>query len=117
MHPMIPERLEELRHEYTDQLVVVESGRPECARFEGKTGRVVTLNANGRALVQFEGEDRARYDIELDFLKVLDTPAPAETEQNPIVSESPPSQPPVPVQEEKEAELSELERARLNRST
>jgi hypothetical protein len=78
---MHPERLEKLRTEYTDQLVVVDAARPELARFQGMTGRVKTVNFNGRALVEFDGNNnRGRYDIELDYLKVVEPaePEPAE---------------------------------------
>ncbi|MEA1949936.1 MAG: hypothetical protein U9N87_01010, partial [Planctomycetota bacterium] len=43
--------------------------------FKGQTGRVITVNCNGRALVTFdESKDRGRYDIEIDYLKVVDKP-------------------------------------------
>ncbi len=74
---MLPERVERLRHEYTDQYVVVEGRLPPLARFKGKVGRVHTVNVNGRALVEFE-DDRSRYDLELDYLKVVDKPKPKE---------------------------------------
>ncbi|MBC7336004.1 MAG: hypothetical protein H5U01_07000, partial [Clostridia bacterium] len=48
------DRIENLRLEYTDQYVTVNSPRPELARFKGKVGRVITINWNGRALVQFD---------------------------------------------------------------
>jgi hypothetical protein len=35
--------------------------RPELSRFEGKVGRIVTVNQNGRAVVDFA--DGAWYDI------------------------------------------------------
>ncbi|MBN1908937.1 MAG: hypothetical protein JW818_04290 [Pirellulales bacterium] len=113
---MIPERLEELRHEYAGEQVVVDASQPEWARFAGKIGRVMTLNANGRALVQFEGDDRAWYDIELDFLKVLDAPTPSTSAEPPDVA-TPVDQPTPVIEsvEKKEAGLSELERARLER--
>lgn len=69
------ERLRNLRFEYEDQFVVVEGNRPELLRFKGKVGRVKTINCNGRALVQFDsGADRGWYDIDLDFLRVVDPP-------------------------------------------
>ncbi|MGQ9504811.1 MAG: hypothetical protein ACUVQG_07350 [Thermogutta sp.] len=69
------ERLRNLRFEYEDQFVVVEGNRPELLRFKGKVGRVKTVNCNGRALVQFDsGADRGWYDIDLDFLRVVDPP-------------------------------------------
>ncbi|MBN2295767.1 MAG: hypothetical protein JXM70_25270 [Pirellulales bacterium] len=73
---MVFSRVERLREGYSDKLVTVESDLVELARFKGQTGRVVTVNCNGRALVTFEsGNDRGRYDIEIDYLKVLDKPA------------------------------------------
>jgi len=78
------ERIELLKEEYTDQYVVVDAGRPEFARFKGLVGQVRTINMNGRALVEFEGRnDRGRYDIELDYLKVVDKPAPKPPPEKP----------------------------------
>ncbi len=74
---MLPERVEKLRLEYTDQYVAVEGSLPQMARFKGKVGQVRTINMNGRALVEFAG-DRGRYDLELDYLKVVDKPKPKE---------------------------------------
>lgn len=71
------ERAEKLKQEYTDQYVVVDVERPELARFKGKVGRVKTVNMSGRALVQFDLEvDISWYDVEVDFLKVVDEPPP-----------------------------------------
>lgn len=70
------DRIENLRLEYTDQYVTVNSPRPELARFKGKVGRVITINWNGRALVQFDSAvDRGWYDIDLDDLRVVDPPS------------------------------------------
>jgi len=83
---MLGERIEKLKQEYTGQCVVVDSRRPELARFAGMAGRVKTVNFNGCALVQFEGAGPSWCDIELDYLKVVDRPklepaeAPAEME-------------------------------------
>lgn len=69
------EEIEELRREYTDKYVEADSGRPELQRFSGRVGRVVTVNMNGRALVEFAGSnDIGWYDIALDFLKVVPKP-------------------------------------------
>ena len=71
------ERIEILKEEYTDQYVVVDAARPEFARFKGMVGQVKTINMSGHALVEFEGRnDRGRYDIDLDFLKVVEKPEP-----------------------------------------
>lgn len=72
---MLPERVEQLRLEYTDQYVMVEGDSPQLARYRGRIGQVRTINLNGRALVEFES-DRGRYDLELDYLKVVDQPKP-----------------------------------------
>lgn len=72
---MLPERVEKLRIEYSDQYVSVDGDQPSLVRFKGKVGQVRTINVNGRALVEFEG-DRGRYDLELDYLKVVDKPKP-----------------------------------------
>lgn len=69
------DRIQRLRLEYTDQYVVVDGRRPELARFKGKIGRVITINWNGRALVQFDsGSDRGWYDLDLDDLRVVEPP-------------------------------------------
>jgi hypothetical protein len=69
---MLRERLEKLRQEYAGRAVTIDSRRPELVRFADLKGRVVTISHNGRALVEFEGPDRGWYDIELDYLKVVD---------------------------------------------
>lgn len=74
------QRIANLRLEYTDRYVVVEGDRPELARFHGRVGRVQTINCNGRAVVQFEGVDRSWYDLDLDYLKIVEAPkAPGES--------------------------------------
>jgi hypothetical protein len=52
---------EELKRTWTDRLVMAKADRPELKRFEGKVGRVVTVNWAGKALVDFA--DGAWYDI------------------------------------------------------
>ena len=110
---MLPERVEKLRIEYTDQYVVVEGDQPSLARFKGKVGQVRTINVNGRALVEFD-DNRGRYDVELDYLKVVDKPKP---KAPPAAKEKAPLAKPTPakVNEEEAApkeKLSELELAR-----
>ncbi len=74
---MVFEHIEKLQREYTDKLVVVDASRPELARFRDATGVVRTINMNGRALVEFDQyANIAWYDIELDFLRVVDQPQP-----------------------------------------
>ena len=62
-------RFDELKAEWTDQYVEVTGGRPELARFDGLVGRVVTVNFNSKALVDFA--DGAWYDISPSCLKKL----------------------------------------------
>ncbi len=72
---MLPEEVDRLKREYTDKSVVVDESRPELARFRHMTGRIKTVAMNGRALVQFEGDNnRGWYDIGLEFLKVVEKP-------------------------------------------
>ena len=72
---MLPEEIDRLREQYTDRYVVAEASQPELARFAGRVGQVKTVNMSGRALVQFEGADRAWYDIDLSHLKPAEKPA------------------------------------------
>jgi hypothetical protein len=50
-----------LRSEWIDQYVMVKPERPELQRFGGIVGRVVTVNFNGKALIDFQ--DGGWYDI------------------------------------------------------
>lgn len=50
-----------LRGEWIDQYVTVHPDRPELKRFAGIVGRVVTVNYNGKAVVDFQ--DGGWYDI------------------------------------------------------
>ena len=52
---------EQLKKEWTDQYVLVKPERPELKRFEGVVGRVVTVNWNRKALIDFQ--DGGWYDI------------------------------------------------------
>jgi len=52
---------EALKREWTDQFVTVNPDRPELARFQGVIGRVITVNHNNKALVDFQ--DGGWYDI------------------------------------------------------
>ena len=58
-----------LKATWTDRLVTAKPGVPVLARFAGKVGRVVTVNYNGKALVDFG--DGCWYDV-ADFECVLD---------------------------------------------
>jgi hypothetical protein len=65
-------RNEALKREWTDQFVEVNADRPELTRFAGIVGRVVTVNWNGKALIDFQ--DGGWYDVTAseDYLKKLD---------------------------------------------
>ncbi len=54
-------RNEALKREWTDQYVEVNPDRPELKRFAGIVGRVVTVNHNNKAVVDFQ--DGGWYDI------------------------------------------------------
>jgi hypothetical protein len=54
-------RHEALKREWTDQYVMVNLERPELKRFEGIVGRVVTVNWNNKAVIDFQ--DGGWYDI------------------------------------------------------
>ena len=69
------EQIEKLKQDYTDQFVVVDATRPELRRFRDRTGQVKTVNMSGRALVEFDDVNNIGwFDIDLDFLKVVDAP-------------------------------------------
>lgn len=53
--------VDELRREWMDQYVTVKAEWPELKRFAGIVGRVVTVNYNGKAIVDFQ--DGGWYDI------------------------------------------------------
>ena len=61
MENLSPARIEALRAEWTDQYVRANTDRPELKRFGDRVGRVVTVNWNGKALIDFS--DGAWYDI------------------------------------------------------
>ena len=75
-------RYEALKREWVDQYVEINPERPELKRFAGIVGRVVTVNCNNKALVDFQ--DGGWYDIaaSADYLRKLD-PAAAEAEYDP----------------------------------
>jgi hypothetical protein len=52
---------EALKREWTDQFVEVMADRPELKRFAGIVGRVITVNHNRKAVVDFQ--DGGWYDI------------------------------------------------------
>ncbi len=64
------ETVDRLKKQWADRLVRVRPGaRPDLERFAGRVGRVVTVNYDGRALVDFA--DGAWYDVP-DFEAVLE---------------------------------------------
>ncbi|MCI0334376.1 MAG: hypothetical protein L0228_14255 [Planctomycetes bacterium] len=75
---MFTEQIEKMKRQYTDKYVVVDATRPELARFRDVVGRVKTVNMSGRALVEFDDYhlNIGWYDIDPDFLKVVDKPPP-----------------------------------------
>ncbi len=64
------ERHAELQRQWTDRLVRVSEQRPELKRFHGIIGRVVTVNWNNRAVVDFQ--DGGWYDVLPECLTVVD---------------------------------------------
>jgi hypothetical protein len=84
-----PARIEALRAEWTDQYVRANPDRPELRRFGEVVGRVVTVNFNGKALVDFQ--DGGWYDItaSTQYLQKLD-PAEAKAKYNAKVNSAQP---------------------------
>jgi hypothetical protein len=54
-------KIEEMKRDWTDQYVQVKPDRPELQRFANIVGRVVTVNWNGKALIDFQ--DGGWYDL------------------------------------------------------
>lgn len=78
------DRAEELKRQLTDKYVIVDKAVPQLRRFVGLTGRVKTVNMNCRALVEFDSpEDISWYDINPQFLKVIDAPLPKKSAAKP----------------------------------
>lgn len=80
---------ENLRQEWVDQFVMVNPDRPELKRFAGIVGRVITVNWNNKALVDFQ--DGGWYDITAspEFLVKID-PAEGKTKYNPKANSAQP---------------------------
>lgn len=55
------DKMDEVRRQWIDQYVTARAERPELKRFEGRVGRVITVNYSGKAIVDFA--DGAWYDI------------------------------------------------------
>ncbi len=81
-------RNDALKHEWTDQFVEVNPERPELKRFVGLVGRVITVNHNNKALVDFQ--DGGWYDIAAseEYLRKLD-PAAAKAKYKNVNSAQP----------------------------
>jgi hypothetical protein len=62
--------IERLKRQYAGRRVVVDARRPELNRLAGLPGRVVAINCNGDALVQFDGPDTSWHDIDPKSLKL-----------------------------------------------
>jgi hypothetical protein len=61
MNTVSIERCEQLKREWTDQFVKVNPEQPELKRFADRLGRIITVNYNGKAVVDFA--DGGWYDI------------------------------------------------------
>jgi hypothetical protein len=83
---MVFPNIEKMKQEYTDKYVMVDPQRPELARFSDAVGQVKTVNMSGRALVEFLDYhlNIGWYDIELEYLKVVDKPLPKEKTEKPV---------------------------------
>ncbi len=69
--------IDQLKSEWTDKYVVVNSRTPELARFASTTGQVKTVNMNGQCLVEFEQYNNIGwYDIDPSALKIVPKPEP-----------------------------------------
>ncbi len=80
---MVIEQIEKVKQQYTDKYVQVDGNRAELARFKDLVGQVKTVNMSGRALVEFMDYhlNIGWFDIDLDYLKVVDKPAPKPKEE------------------------------------
>jgi hypothetical protein len=76
---------EAIKREWIDQYVMVNPERPELKRFAGIVGRVVTVNYNHKALIDFQ--DGGWYDITAssEYLTKLD-PNEAKTKYDPKIN-------------------------------
>jgi hypothetical protein len=87
---MVFEHIEKLKREYTDKYVAVDASRPELKRFAQNVGVVRTVNMSGRALVEFPGYHKniGWYDIDVDFLKIVDKPPESTGEKKPAATKA-----------------------------
>ena len=80
---------EALKREWTDQYVEINPEVPELRRFQGLVGRVVTVNYNNKAVIDFQ--DGGWYDIAAseEYLRKLD-PAAAKAKYDPKANSAQP---------------------------
>jgi hypothetical protein len=71
---MLSDDLENLKRRYAGGRVTVDARRPELVSLAGLAGRVIVINCNGLALVQFDGPVPAWRDINPEFLKLEPSP-------------------------------------------
>ena len=117
------EHIEKLKRDYTDKFVLVDDRCAELVRFKGQTGRVKTVNMNGRALVEFDHYSNIGwFDIDVDYLKVIERPEPKEKKAvkagSPAAKKTPAKTAPVEKVEKQAGgkKLSPLEMARMQDS-
>ncbi len=63
-----------LKREWTDQFVEVNPEQPELRRFQGIVGRVITVNCNDKALIDFQ--DGGWYDVSASNGICVNSPRP-----------------------------------------
>ncbi|MEQ8837091.1 MAG: hypothetical protein RID07_09845 [Lacipirellulaceae bacterium] len=109
------DQIEKIKSEYTDKYVAVDPSRAELARFKDLVGQVKTVNMSGRALVEFIDYNLSTgwFDIDLDYLKVVDKPAPKpKEEKKPAAKKAAPKKAADKPKADGEKKLSPLELAR-----
>jgi hypothetical protein len=67
---MTSAELDILKKKYDGKSVTVDAQRPELVRMADLRGRVITINCNGGALVEFEGPDPAWDEILPENLQI-----------------------------------------------
>ncbi len=70
-------QLDELKLQWTDRFVMVKPEHVELKRFDGIVGRVVTVNYNGKAIIDFQ--DGGWYDIPASDEHLIRVEAPEES--------------------------------------
>lgn len=92
---MAIDQIEKVQQEYTDKYVQVDGNRAELARFNDLVGQVKTVNMSGRALVEFIDYNLSTgwYDIDLDYLKVVEKPEPKAKEVKKPAAKKAPAKP------------------------